>query len=113
MSVFDKINAQQKGREGTAVWMVGEQLKDIYRSDPQCAKIVDEDLDNKAMSIAEAEKKVKAWADSHKKSGSNCSCVPPNEAERIIREFYGLPEAGETPAASGPALTLLDLGSLL
>ena len=113
MSIFDKISAQQKGREGTAVWMVGEQLKDICRSDPQCAKIVDEDLDNKAMSIAEAEKKIKAWADVHRKSGVASSCTPPNEAARIIREFYGLPDAGGTPITSAPALTILDLGSLL
>ena len=29
MTVFEKIEAQQKGLEDTAIWMVGEQLKDI------------------------------------------------------------------------------------
>lgn len=90
MTVFNKIEAQQKGRENTAVWMVGEQLKDICRSDPHCAEIVAQDLENKDMSIEKAEKKIKAWADSHRKG--NCAVVPPNVAEGIIREFYGLPE---------------------
>ena len=91
MSVFDKIAAQQKGRENTAPWMVGEQLKDICRREPKAAELVDRDLDVKEMSIVECEKKIKAYADSHKKG--SCAVVPPNVAERIIREFYGIPEA--------------------
>lgn len=93
MTVFEKIEVQQKGKENTTVWMVGEQLKDICRADPACASIVAEDLEVKAMSIAEAEKQIKAYADKQsQKKGS--FCVPPNVAERIIREFYGLPAAG-------------------
>lgn len=92
MTVFEKIEAQQKGKENTAVWMVGEQLKDICRSDPHCAEIVAQDLENKDMSLDKAEKKIKAYADTHRKG--NCAVVPPDVAEGIIREFYGLPEAG-------------------
>lgn len=33
MTVFEKIEAQQKGYENTSAWMVGEQLKDIIRWD--------------------------------------------------------------------------------
>ena len=90
MTVFEKIEAQQKGKENTAPWAVGEQLKDICRSDPECAALVDKDLDNPSMSLVEAEKKIKAWADKNKSGG--CAVVPPNVAEKIIREFYGLPE---------------------
>jgi len=113
MTVIEKIEAQQKGKEGTVPWMVGEQLKDICHADPGCAELVDKDLDNPAMSIVEAEKKIKAWADKNKKG--NCAVVPPNVAEKIIREFYGLPEVGaeQTPSqqkVSGkPKLTLLDM----
>ena len=57
------IEAQQKGLEDTTVYMVGQQLKDICRSDPACAAIVAEDLQNKEMSIAACEKKIKAYAD--------------------------------------------------
>ena len=125
MTVFEKIEAQQKGRENTDVWMVGEQLKDICRNDPSCATIVAEDLENKAMSIEAAAKKIKEYADEQKrKQKGNCVCVPPNVAEGIIREFYGLPTAGnsaangETPMlepvqASDIAGGFLDLDSFL
>lgn len=35
MNVFEMITAQQKGKENTAAWMVGEQLKEICRSDAE------------------------------------------------------------------------------
>ena len=101
MTVFEMIEAQQKGMEGTAPWMVGEQLKQIYADDPDCAALVEKDLENKSMSIQAAEKKIKAYADAHRKG--NCAVVPPNVAEDIIREFYGLP--GRADAA--PPLTLV------
>lgn len=106
-----KIEAQQKGHKDTIVFIVGEHLKDICRSDPHCAEIVSQDLENKAMSIVEAEKKIKAWADKHKKATG--AAVPHNVAEQIIREFYGLPDATTTP--SNPATTpdILDLSSIL
>ena len=47
-------------------------------------------------SITEAEKKIKAFADGHKTR--NFSCVTPAEADRILRQFYGLPEPEATPA---------------
>ena len=99
MTVFEKIEAQQKGRENTPAWMVGEQLKEICTADPYCAELVEKDLDNVGMSIRKAEKKIEAWADDcHKKNKGNCVCVPPNVAERIIREFYGLPLEPATKA---------------
>lgn len=112
MTVFEKIEAQQKGKENTPAWMVGQQLKDICRSDPHCAELVLQDLENASMSIVEAEKKIRAWADKQKRSG-NCVCVPPNVAEKIIREFYGLPEAGTVPEDPTPTLRLLDLSDLI
>lgn len=125
MTVFEKIEAQQKGRENTDILMVGEQLKDICRADPACAAIVAEDLENKAMSIETVAKKIKEYADDQKhKQKGNCVCVPPNVAEGIIREFYGLPAAsnsaanGETPTAdpiqaSDITSGFLDLDSFL
>lgn len=102
MTIFEKIEAQQKGCENTLAWMVGEQLKDICAADPACAELVSQDLENKDMSLEKAAAKIKAYADElHKKQKGNCVCVPPNEAERIIREFYGL------PAASAPRLSIV------
>lgn len=102
MTVYEKIAAQQKGHENTDIWMVGQQLKDILRGDPTLEKIVDKDLDVKDMSLANAAKKIKAWADEqHKKNRGSCVCVPPDVAEGIIREFYGLPACGTSePAAA-------------
>ena len=74
-------------------WMVGEQLKDICRMEPACAELLVQDLSVKEMSITEAEKKIKAYADKHRTG--NFACVPPIEAERILREFYGLPGKAE------------------
>lgn len=97
MDVFEKISALQKGKENTAPWMVGEQLKDICRREPECAELVEKDLDVKGMGLEDCEKKIKAYADGHKKG--NCAVVPPNVAEEIIRKFYGLPDRREeTPA---------------
>ena len=90
------IEAQQaKVKERSPQWMVGEQLKDICRMEPGSAELIAQDLDVAAMSITEAEKKIKAFADAHKSGGF--SCVMPMEADRILREFYGLTAAG-TPA---------------
>jgi len=98
MSILEEamltITAQQP-KERTAVWMVGEQLKDILRAEPHLAEIVVQDLEVEAMSLAGCEKKIKEFADKHKKNGF--ACVIPSEAERIIREFYGLPARGKQP----------------
>ena len=91
------ITAQQ-GEEHSTVWMAGEQLKDILRDQPECAELVLKDFENKAMGIAECEKKIKAYADElHSKMKNKASGVgvSPAEAEKIIRKFYGLPDRGE------------------
>ena len=99
-----KIAAQQP-RERTPVWMVGEQLKDILRHEPHLAELVAEDLDRAQMSLANCEKQIKAFADKHKSGGF--SCVIPSEADRIIREFYGL--QGDPSQAEGGGLFSLSL----
>lgn len=105
MNVFDKIAAQQ-GTERTAVWMVGEQLKDIIRDDPRLQELVEKDLDVTAMSLTECEKKIKAYADDHR--AGNFACVSPIEAEQIIRNFYGLGQPGDKNQSSGKVLSLED-----
>lgn len=106
MNVFEKIEAQQ-GKDRTAVWMVGEQLKDIIRHDERLQEIVAQDLERDGMGLAECEKKIKAFADKHKTG--NFACVIPAEAEKIIREFYGLGEAAEAEAR--PMGKVVDLAS--
>ncbi len=105
---IEKIRGQQ-GKERSPVWMVGEQLIDICRHEPACAELIVQDLENEAMSLVKAEKKIKAYADGHKTG--NFACVTPDEADRILREFYGLPrqdQLDEIPVTSlaGPVLKL-------
>lgn len=83
------IEEQQKGKENTAVFMVGEQLKEIIKDNEHLSELVVQDLKVPEMSLVACEKKIKEYADKQKKDG-NCVCVPPNAAENIIREFYGL-----------------------
>jgi len=108
MTVFEKIEALQAKENGrTDAWMVGEQLKDICRAEPGSAELIDKDLDVKEMDLRAAAGKIKAYADGHK-TGS-FACVTPMEADRILREFYGLNgpmKRGE--AARGSVIDLAD-----
>lgn len=88
-------------------WIVGEQLKDLCRHEPHCAELIAQDLENSAMSITEAEKKIKAFADGHK-TGS-FACVTPAEADRILREFYGLPGPEESPEEQRQGAKIINL----
>lgn len=113
-NINELISGLQKGLEGTPEYMVGQQLKDICK-DKACAKIVAEDLKNKSMGLKAAAGRIKAWADEqHKKKGGSCICVPPDVAEKILREIYGLPDAmpeDQTEPAAEPAAPVLDLAS--
>lgn len=104
MSAFEKIAAQQKGRDGTPAWMVGEQLKDMCREDPRCEELLDKDLDVKEMGLEKAAAKIKEFADKHKTG--NFACVTPIQADRILREFYGLPGGEDTSSAPAGHLPL-------
>lgn len=105
MTAFEKIAAQQ-GEEGTPVWMVGEQLKDIIQDCPGWQEIVEQDLEQKTMSLAECEKQIKAYADKHRKG--NFACVVPSVAEKIIRDFYGLTDEAKGTADGGNVIHLAD-----
>lgn len=88
------IREQQAGAEGTAPFAVGEQLLDMCRDDPAATEILLVDLvGNSAQNIREAEKKIKSYADAHKKG--NFAFVSTDVADGILREFYGLPSADE------------------
>ena len=83
-TVIKQIEEQQVGKENTAPYYVGEQLKDIIRNNPQAAEIVGQDLKVKEMSIVECEKKIKAYADKHKKN--NFACVTPQQITAPVAE---------------------------
>lgn len=97
-TAMDKITAQQAThKQGSAPWCVAEQLKDILRAQPEIAELVANDLDQTGMGLADCEKKIAAFANDHRQ-GSVGFCGPA-DSDRIIRAFYGLPEA---PAATSP-----------
>lgn len=108
MSAIEKLRAQQSGvPDQSAPWMVAKQLMDLCRREPVCADLLDRDLDIPELSIIEAEKQIKAYADQHRTK--NFACVTQTEAENILRKFYGLPE----PGAGSPGVINLDLADFL
>lgn len=91
-NAIQEITAQQaKLNQYSPAFQLGEQLKDIISESPDVAGIVLEDLKQKGMGmgITDCEKKIAAFAREHK--SGNYGCCPPKEADRIIREFYGIP----------------------
>lgn len=87
---IEAIEKQQtKHNKFSSVYAVGEQLKDILKNQPDTAGIVLQDLNNAGMGLAACEKKIAAFASEHRIG--NVGCCPPLEADRIIREFYGIP----------------------
>lgn len=108
------IAEQQKGQENKPRFMIGEQLKEIAEREPKSAEVLEEDLKIKEMSLEAAERKLQEYAD--KNHGKEKTfCITPLVAERILREFYGLPkkeEAGaETETVQAPGF--IDLSSFL
>lgn len=92
---------QGKVKARSAPWMVGEQLKDMIRREPGIGELIAQDLTAGGMSLTAAEAKIKAFADKNKTG--NFACVTPAEAEGILREYFGLPKAGEERIATAPA----------
>ena len=87
---IEAIEKQQgKLKKFSMAHTVGEQLKDILRDQPTAAGIVLQDLANTGMEITDCEKKIAAYAREHREG--NGGCCPPQEADRIIRAFYGIP----------------------
>lgn len=108
------IESQQAGKENTAVFMVGEQLKDIGAESEANADILLKDLKLPEMNIEKAEAQIKAYADKNK-GKANCFCVSPKVADGILREFYGIGEkvqgaedVKKAPEESGDGFLSLD-----
>ena len=102
----------QQPKERSAVWMVGEQLKDMVRGNESTAEILLTGLrENKEMTLAAAEKKIAERAKKNKVG--NCGCVTPAEAEDILREFFGLPERGTAAAPQTERRKVVDLADFL
>lgn len=97
---------QSKLDKFSPAFCVGEQMKEIISKSPTAAELVAQDLEQDGMAITDCEKKIHEFADAHK--NGNCGCCPPNEAERIICEFYGLNQSNAQRSAGG-IISLADL----
>ena len=115
-NVYEKISElQAKLDPESCAFEIGEQLKDICRRDPACEAILLEDLQNPAMDLKAADKMLYAWGKTQAK-GKGGYGISGRQAEKLLREFYGLPEAGTAaPAAETPKAEsmVLDLSSFL
>ncbi len=108
------IEEQQKELSETSpAFFVGEQLKEIAERDPRSAELLVTDLAVPEMHIREAEKKIRDYADAHR-NGKNYACVSSKIAEKILCEFYGLPEPSEMRETTTETKSdYLDLSSFL
>lgn len=97
-----QLIAEQQGTQKNHVYWLGEHLKDICRTTPGAWDLVAVDLEMPSKSLTDLEKEINANA---KKNGG---CSPFPEADKIVREFYGLPLRDEvpTPAIAEPAPTV-------
>ena len=107
------IESQQKGKEDTDVFMVGEQLKDIGAENDHNAEILLQDVAMKKMNLIAAAAKLKDYADKNHKN-AKCFCITPKKADEILRGFYGL-EVQECGTKSAPVQDsgFIDLGDFL
>lgn len=90
--VIEKINEQQNEyKAGHPAITVGEHLKYICKHTPGAAELVLRDLDVPDMNIGKCEEKIRELANKrHKENGGDFAFVSPEEADGIIREFYGI-----------------------
>lgn len=114
LEALTKLIREQQGKDTEPRYMIGEQLLEMAQREPQCAEILEKDLVVKEMSLAAAEQELKKYADKHHGS-ARTFCITPKVADGILREFYGLPKAGEVPAKETPAAPegYIDLSSFL
>lgn len=96
----------QQGKRGP-VWMCGEQLLEMIVPDEAAAKLVLDDLKHGGMSLEACERRIKQFATGHG------GCCTGSEAEKIIREYFGLQKAGaaskEPETAAAPAGDVINL----
>ena len=113
--LYDLIAEQQKGHETEPRFMIGEQLKEIAEREPLSAELLERDLEIEEMNLEAAEKHFQEHADrNHGKA--KAFCITPKAAEKLLREFYGLPipeenapEKKEADSSAG----YIDLSSFL
>lgn len=95
--LFDLIAEQQRGHENKPRFMIGEQLKGIAEREPLSAELLERDLEIEEMSLKAAEAHFQKYADTQSRR-KGTFCITPIVAERLLREFYGLPSEEQQQA---------------
>lgn len=87
-------------KQYSPAWCCAQDIIEMCRNEEDSAELILKDMAVKEMGPAECEKKIRALADErHKANGGKAACVTAREAEKIIREFYGLRDPGTAHAA--------------
>lgn len=89
---------------------VGQILLGLCEADAHIARLVEQDLENPDMSLEKCFAKMREIA--QKKQKNNCYYMLPEEAEKTIRDFYGIPER-KAGTASQHQTEILDLADLM
>ena len=84
------ITNQQKGHEAEPRFMIGEQLKEIAEREPFSAELLERDLQIEEMNLEAVEKHFQEYANKNRKQ-AKVFCITPIVADKLLREFYGLP----------------------
>ena len=104
-SAIEAISAQQPKLRND-VWMVGEQIKDMIRAEPEWAVMIEMDIKNKDQNLEAIAKKIRERASKNKVGGFGC--VTPAEAEEIIRATFCIPDHEEEKPAPSNVISLED-----
>ena len=105
------VEKQQKGHENDAIYMIGEQLKEIASRSPLYAEILAQDLEIEGMGLRDAAKKFEEYA--NKNHGKlKCFCITPIMAEKLLFEMYSLPAVEAVPVQEAPT-AFIDLNAFL
>lgn len=112
-TLYAIIENQQKGHETETVYMIGEQIKEIAHREPANIELLEHDLATDGMKLTDLADHFQKYAD--KNRGSQKSfCITPKVAEKLIREFFGLPdESANIPKETTSNETFIDLSAFL
>jgi len=100
--IVEIIEKQRAGKEGLPEWVVGEQLLDIASESELNRELIERDLEVEGMSLSDAAKKIKEYADKNRGKASSFA-VSGKVADGILREFYGIGKCAAPAATPEPA----------
>ena len=95
------IEEQRKGHENEPLWMVGQQLMDMAERETTVLELLKQDLTVSGMELKDAKGALDSYANKHH-GKSRCFCISPMLAEKILREFYKLPDREEVEKVAEP-----------